>query len=114
MASARLDQGADAEAGAGPENDLRPARRRKAPARSRRAQSRGIAGSDSACASKSLSSSPWPRPSRRAASGPSMSQGALVSLSVRPSTGPAPQAMTERGRAPSVAIAASTASTSPG
>ena len=34
-------------------------------------------------------------------SGPSMSQGALVSFSVRSTTGPAPQAITERGCAPS-------------
>jgi hypothetical protein len=79
-----------------------------------RAQSRGMAGNDSAWASKSLNSRPWPRPSRRAASGPSISQGALVSLRERPSTGPAPQAMTELGRPPSFGIAASTASTRPG
>ena len=62
-----------------------------------RAQASGIAGSESACASKSLSSRPWERPVRRAVSGPSIVQGALVSLSVRPSTGPAPQAIAERG-----------------
>ena len=80
----------------------------------RRAQSSGIAGSDSACASKSLSSSPCARPARRAVSGPSITQGALVSLSVRPTTGPAPQAITERGRLPSFGAAASIASGRPG
>ena len=79
-----------------------------------RVQSSAIAGSDSACASKSLSKSPWARPARRAVSGPSITQGALVSLSVRPTTGPAPQAIIERGRAPSFGAAASIASGRPG
>ena len=66
----------------------------------RRSQPSGIVGNDSAWASKSLSSNPWLRPVRRAASGPSITQGALVSLSVRPTTGPAPQAIIERGPRP--------------
>ena len=49
----------------------------------------------------------------RATSGPSISQGALVSLSVLPTTGPAPQAITDCGRAPSSSIAASIASARP-
>src|SRR3984885_5567765 len=49
----------------------------------RRSQTSGIVGNDSAWASKSLSSNPWLRPVRRAASGPSITQGAFVSLSVR-------------------------------
>ena len=49
-----------------------------------------------------------------ATAGPSITQGALVSLSRRPSTGPAPQAITERGFAASPAVAAAMASPSPG
>ena len=79
-----------------------------------RDQSGGMAGSIKACASKSLSSSPCARPARRAVSGPSITQGALVSLSVRPATGPAPQAIIERGRWLSFGAAASIASGRPG
>ena len=43
-----------------------------------------------------------------------MTQGALVSLSWRPTTGPAPQTIIEFGRAPSFGAAASIASGSPG
>ena len=67
-----------------------------------------------ACASKSLSSNPCARPARRAVSGPSITQGALVSLRVRSATGPAPQAITERGRWLSFGAAASIASGRPG
>ena len=42
-----------------------------------------------------------------------MTQGALVSLSVRPTTGPAPQAIAERGMASSLGLAASIASGEP-
>ena len=79
----------------------------------RRSHPSGIVGNDNAWASKSLSSKPWARPVRRAASGPSITQGALVSLSVRPTTGPAPQAIAERGLAPSLGTAASIACAKP-
>ena len=86
-ASIRLDQRGDATGRCPARNHLRALRTQTARA-DRRSQPCGSPGSEQRLGLEIVEQQPLREPVRRAASGPSITQGALVSLSVRPSTGP--------------------------